>query len=226
MPQNKIQFQHGMSLSEFIDIYGTESKCGAALGRARWPRGFIYPECDERVHPRFLADCRQYWQCAHWRMRFTVRSGTLFHGSKRLMRGVVLVDDAVLGGARSGKPGRGSENKAPFMATVEFDEEGNPLHVRFDVIDDLKGTTLAAWARSALDPKVHMVTDGLAGLAAAGAEVAAYGAIIVSVSPASWRHSAASTSSSPTARQRSPIRSISSISASTATVTWRRPSTP
>ena len=31
MPQNPIQFQPGMSLSEFIAIYGTEAKCEAAL---------------------------------------------------------------------------------------------------------------------------------------------------------------------------------------------------
>jgi len=28
MPQKKIQFRHGMSLSEFIDAYGTEAKWG------------------------------------------------------------------------------------------------------------------------------------------------------------------------------------------------------
>jgi hypothetical protein len=31
MPQSKIQFQHGMSLSEFIDTFGTEPKCEVAL---------------------------------------------------------------------------------------------------------------------------------------------------------------------------------------------------
>ena len=38
---------------------------------------------------------------------------------------------------------------------------------------------MAAWAKSALHPAAHPVTDGLASFAAAGAEVAAYGAIIV-----------------------------------------------
>jgi len=233
MPQNKIQFQHGMSLSEFIDTYGTEAKCEAALERARWPTGFVCPECGEREHSRFLADARRYRQCARCRAQSTVRSGTLFHASKlpltkwfqaiylvtqnknnisalslkrhlgvayatawrvkhklleamhqrdsnRLLRGVVLADDAVLGGVHGGKPGRGSENKAPFVAAVEFDGEGHPLHVRFDAIDDLKGTTLATWAKSALDPKVHLVTDGLSTFSSAGAQVATYGAIVVS----------------------------------------------
>jgi hypothetical protein len=36
MPQNQIQFQHGMSLSEFIERYGTESQCERALERSPW----------------------------------------------------------------------------------------------------------------------------------------------------------------------------------------------
>ena len=35
MPQNPIQFQHGMSLSELIAQYGTEAQCEQALERAR-----------------------------------------------------------------------------------------------------------------------------------------------------------------------------------------------
>ena len=45
MPQNPIQFQHGMSLSELIAQYGTEAQCEQALERARWPGGFVCPEC-------------------------------------------------------------------------------------------------------------------------------------------------------------------------------------
>jgi transposase-like protein len=233
MPQNQIQFQHGMSLSEFIEQYGTEAKCEAALESARWPSGFVCPECGEHQHSCFVADGRRYWQCSHCRTQTTIRSGTLFHASKlpltkwfqaiylvtqnknnisalslkrylgvgyctawrtkhklleamtqrestRLLEGVVVADDAVLGGVHSGKPGRGSENKAPFMAAVELNDDGHPQHVRFDAIDDLTGESMAAWAKSALHPEAHLVTDGLASFAAAGAVVAAYGAIIVS----------------------------------------------
>ena len=159
MSQNQIQFQHGMSLSEFIDTYGTEAKCEAALERARWPTGFVCPECGVREHSRFLADGRRYWQCARCRAQSTVRSGTLFHASKlpltqwfqaiylvtqnknnisalslkrhlgvayatawrvkhklleamaqresaRLLRGVVVADDAVLGGQKASSSNR------------------------------------------------------------------------------------------------------------------------
>jgi len=232
MPQNPIQFQDGMSLSQFIDLYGTEAKCEAALEQARWPSGFVCSECGEHEHSRFLADGRWYWQCSRCRTQTSVCSGTLFHASRlplakwfqaiylvtqnknnisalslkrhlgvaystawrvkhklleamrqreslRLLEGVVFADDAVLGGVHTGKPGRGSENKATFMAAVELDDDGHPWHVRFDAIDDCKGETMATWAKSALHPAAHLVTDGLASFAAAGAEVGAYGAIIV-----------------------------------------------
>jgi ribosomal protein L37AE/L43A len=67
MAQNWVQFQHGMSLSEFIRTYGSEAQCEAALERARWPGGFVCPHCGAREHSRFLADGRWYWQCSHCR---------------------------------------------------------------------------------------------------------------------------------------------------------------
>ena len=232
MHQNPIQFQSGMSLSELIESYGTEAKCEAALERARWPDGFVCPECGGREHSCFIVAGRRYWQCSQCRVHTSVCSGTLFHASKlpltkwfqamylvtqnknnisalslkrhlgvsystawrvkhkllesmrrresrRLLEGVVFADDAVLGGEHVGKPGRGSENKAPFIAAVELDDDGYPQHVRFDAIEDYKGETYAEWARSALNPEAHLVTDGLASFNAAGAQVAAYGAIIV-----------------------------------------------
>jgi len=221
-----------MSLSKFIEQYGSEAACEQALERARWTDGFVCPECGVREHSRFLADGRWYWQCSKCRTQSTVRSGTLFHASRlpltkwfqaiylitqnknnlsalslkrhlgvayatawrvkhklleamrqrearRLLEGVVFADDAVLGGEHPGKPGRGSENKAPFMAAVELDDDGFPRYVRFDVIADYTGDTFAAWARRALHPKVHLVTDGCASFNAAGAEVAAHGAIVL-----------------------------------------------
>lgn len=67
----------------------------------------------------------------------------------------------------------------PFIAAVELTPDGAPLHVRFDPIADLKGSTTKRWAQKALDPTAHLVTDGLASFGAAAAAVAAYGAIVV-----------------------------------------------
>jgi hypothetical protein len=61
MPQNKIQFQPDMPLSELIERFGTERQCEHALERARWPSGFRCLECGESAHSTFLADGRKHW---------------------------------------------------------------------------------------------------------------------------------------------------------------------
>ena len=58
------------------------------------------------------------------------------------------------------------------MAAVELDEDNHPIHIRFDPLPDLKGESIEAWARTALHEGVHLVTDGLASLAAAAPVVA------------------------------------------------------
>ena len=48
--------------------------------------------------------------------------------STHRLKGAVQLDDAYLGGERiGGTPGRGSENKVPFMAAVSLSEESHPL---------------------------------------------------------------------------------------------------
>jgi hypothetical protein len=46
MAMNRIQFQSGLSLPQFMELHGTEAKCEAALEQARWPDGFRCPRCD------------------------------------------------------------------------------------------------------------------------------------------------------------------------------------
>jgi len=38
MVMNRVQFQSGLSLPHFMELYGTEEKCEAALELMRWPR--------------------------------------------------------------------------------------------------------------------------------------------------------------------------------------------
>jgi len=37
MARSAIQFQKGLSLRQFLRLYGTEERCEAALEKARWP---------------------------------------------------------------------------------------------------------------------------------------------------------------------------------------------
>lgn len=38
MATNKVQFQAGLSMSEFFERFGTDAQCEEALAAARWPR--------------------------------------------------------------------------------------------------------------------------------------------------------------------------------------------
>ena len=47
MPQDRVQYQEGLSLSDYSEAYGIEQKCLPALDLARWPMGFRCPRCGE-----------------------------------------------------------------------------------------------------------------------------------------------------------------------------------
>ncbi|OLH64049.1 transposase, partial [Xanthomonas oryzae] len=83
---NLVQFQPGLSLSEFMDRYGTEAKCYRALYRWRWPKGFRCPQCDGRARSRFRRDDQVYYQCRACRHQTTLRAGTLLQSSKLSLR--------------------------------------------------------------------------------------------------------------------------------------------
>ena len=55
--------------------------------------------------------------------------------------GFVELDDAYLGGERSGgKRGRGAPGKTPFVAAVETNDEGHPLRVKLTVVEGFRLT--------------------------------------------------------------------------------------
>ena len=45
MSRSAIQFQKGLSLSEFQGLYGTEEQYEAAVEKARWPDGYQCQRC-------------------------------------------------------------------------------------------------------------------------------------------------------------------------------------
>lgn len=173
MPINRIQFQPGLSMFEFIERYGTEHQCEAALAQTRWPEGYVCPRCQGRAALSFRRGRQLYQECRNCRYQCSLIVGTMFEGSKvaltrwflamqllgqaknnvaalelrrqlgvsyptawlmkhkimeamrqaeedRQLTGRVEIDDAYLGGQRSGgKTGRGSENKVPFVLAVQ-----------------------------------------------------------------------------------------------------------
>ena len=79
---NKVQFQKGLSMVAFLERYGTQEKCHAAVVSQRWPNGFVCPECGESRHCTFERKGLTYWQCSACREQTTVMCGTIFEATK------------------------------------------------------------------------------------------------------------------------------------------------
>ncbi|MGC8499929.1 MAG: IS1595 family transposase, partial [Leptospirillia bacterium] len=190
MRMNRVQFQPGLSMPDFLQQFGTEKQCAAAVEQARWPSGFLCPQCGTSDHYVLNAESvsRKVFQCQACRHQTSLIVDTLFQSTHlpltlwflaiyliseaktglsslalkralgvsyptawrmhhKLMQamaeretlytleGQVQVDDAYLGGERTGgKVGRGSENKVPFVAAISLDDRGHPLHINLTVV--------------------------------------------------------------------------------------------
>lgn len=82
MAMNRVQFQPGLSMAEFIRRYGSERQCEQALIGARWPDGFRCPHCDDSRSSTFEREGRHYWQCCRCRRQTTATAGTIFAATK------------------------------------------------------------------------------------------------------------------------------------------------
>jgi len=79
---NKIQFQKGMSLNQFLARYGDEQQCEAALEDARWPEGFRCAKCQSKEHYQYRRRSVKIFQCRICRTQTTLTEGTIFHSTK------------------------------------------------------------------------------------------------------------------------------------------------
>jgi hypothetical protein len=78
------------------------------------------------------------------------------------LRGTVQVDEAYLGGERTGgKAGRGSENKIPFVAAVSMDDQNHPAFVKFSPVPGFTLKAIAAWAKDNLSLGRSVISEGL-----------------------------------------------------------------
>jgi transposase-like protein len=83
MAMNRVQFQKGLSMTEFLQLYGTEEACEKAVMQARWPQGYRCPACDHAVsRTTFVRKGRMYWQCADCEHQCSLTSGTIFASTK------------------------------------------------------------------------------------------------------------------------------------------------
>jgi hypothetical protein len=79
MAKNKIQFQRGMSVPDFMNQYGTEKKCYDALFQLRWPTGFTCPLCGNTTYCENKN--RNVFQCNRCHHQTSLIAGTIFQST-------------------------------------------------------------------------------------------------------------------------------------------------
>ena len=80
MARNPVQFQKGISLNEFLSLYGTEEQCFDALYRWRWPNGFVCPNCGHDRGCQLTTHKLQ--QCYRCNRQTSITAGTIFEATK------------------------------------------------------------------------------------------------------------------------------------------------
>lgn len=102
-------------------------------------------------------------QTTAWMLKHKLMQVMLERENETILAGRVEADDAYLGGElQGGKPGRGSENKVPFIAAVETDDQRHPLRVQFQKLASFTKDEVKRWAATRFEMQSLIVTDGLA----------------------------------------------------------------
>ena len=82
MAINKVQFQRGLSMADFMARYGNEEQCEEVLMTSRWPNGVVCPRCSASGHTPFRRDGLLYLQCSACRHQCSLIVGTIFENTK------------------------------------------------------------------------------------------------------------------------------------------------
>ena len=80
MLKNRVQFQSGQSLRDFLVRYGTGAQCAQALFQARRPQGFRCPRCGYHKHCQLRR--RKTLQCIRCNQQTSLIAGTVFANTK------------------------------------------------------------------------------------------------------------------------------------------------
>lgn len=97
-----------------------------------------------------------------WALQHKLMQAMAEREGRYTLDGIVQVDDAYLGGERSGgKAGRGSENKVAFVAAVSLTDAGHPRRVKLTPVATFSAEVMGQWARTWLTPGSTVQSDGL-----------------------------------------------------------------
>lgn len=84
MAMNRVQFQPGLTMHKFMELYGTQDKCEAAVIGWRWPKGYVCPSCGQEgvSFSSFRRGSLLYRQCSGCHFQCSVIAGTIFEATK------------------------------------------------------------------------------------------------------------------------------------------------
>jgi transposase-like protein len=84
MKMNRVQFQPGLSMHQFMELYGTQEKCEAAVINWRWSKGYVCPSCGQAGagFSSFRRGRLLYRQCSSCSFQCSVIAGTIFEATK------------------------------------------------------------------------------------------------------------------------------------------------
>jgi transposase-like protein len=241
MPMNRVQFQPGLSMAGFEQLYGTEEQCEEAVRAWRWPSGFSCPRCGSGSRTEFRRGTLLYLQCAACQYQCSLIAGTVLASTKlplktwflamhllskaktnvsalelmrdlgvsyrsawlvkqklmetmrlreepRQLSGRVEIDDSYLGGELvGGKPGRGSENKVPFVAAVQTTEDGQPVRCCL-ALRPFTNESMGDFAARSLVRPLTVVSDGLPCFAAMAADAGVHDRHVTGGGAAAAKH--------------------------------------
>lgn len=97
-----------------------------------------------------------------WKLKHKIMQVMFEHEQDKVLKGRIEIDDAYLGGERSGKRGRGSENKVPFIAAVQTSAEGYPLYLQLRLVRGFTLKEITRYAQHSVAPGSTVYSDGLA----------------------------------------------------------------
>jgi transposase-like protein len=97
-----------------------------------------------------------------WLLHHKIMSAMAQRENAWQLSNVVQLDDAYLGGELSGgTPGRGSENKVPFVAAISLNEKGHPQYLKLTQIAGFTREAIKQWAQAHLATGTIALSDGL-----------------------------------------------------------------
>ena len=92
-------------------------------------------------------------QTAAWMMKHKLAQVMLERNASKRLKGNVQMDDAYIGGARSGRRGRGAAGKTPFVAAIATTDDGKPDQIILRPVKAFSSFAIRKLASTALQPR-------------------------------------------------------------------------